>query len=87
MNQVSPLTFPCHFPIKIFGNNTEAFDHAVRECVLKHFPDTPALAIQSKKSAHGNFVSITITVIAQHQAGLDALYRELSTIPDIKMVL
>lgn len=87
MSQTSLLKFPCHFPIKIIGKNTDAFCESVRACVLKFFPDTPPLAIQANKSQHGNFVALTATVIAQNQTSLDALYRELSALPDMKMVL
>lgn len=87
MTQASLLKFPCHFPIKIIGNNTESFYEAVYDCVLKHFPDTPPVALQIKKSQNANFIAITATVIAQNQATLDALYHELSAMPDMKMVL
>lgn len=87
MTSTSLFKFPCHFPIKIIGKNTASFEEAVRQCVLKHFPDTSGVAIQTKTSEQAYFIAITATVIAQNQAGLDALYHELSAMPDIKMVL
>ncbi|KTD51594.1 hypothetical protein Lqui_0438 [Legionella quinlivanii] len=83
----SLIEFPCDFPLKIIGSNTERFVAEITEIVLKHYPQTPDHKIQSKNSERGNYVSVTVTVFIYDQISLDNLYRELTSHPDIKMVL
>lgn len=86
-NEQSLIKFPCDFQIKIIGNHHETFEFEIVCIARKHFPDLGEAAIRSKKSQEGNYLSITITVYAKDQDTLDALYRELTKHPDIKMVL
>ncbi len=82
------LTFPCQFPIKIMGQNHPDFISAVLNTVNKH-TDTPLSesAIHTRLSAQGNYLAITITLMAQSRESLDNIYRELSSHPLVKMVL
>ena len=66
----SIIEFPCNFPIKIIGKNTLDFSREIMEITKKHFPDSPDEAILSKKSQHGNYLSITITVYVHDQKTL-----------------
>lgn len=83
----SLIEFPCDFLIKIIGNNHAAFELEIINIAKKHFPDTKDAAITTQLSQQGNYLSISITVFATDQDTLDALYRELTQHPDIKMVL
>ena len=78
------LEFPCEFPIKIMGARVDDFAQVVLEVVLTHAPDFDAATMQMRPSAKGN---ITCTVNATSQAQLDALYREMSSHPMVKVVL
>lgn len=86
-DQKSLMQFPCHFPIKIIGKKTDSFATEIREITSKHFPDTSEEAIVYQESQQGNYLSMTVTVYAQNQQSLDALYQDLTKHPDIKMVL
>ncbi len=81
------LNFPCEFPIKIVGRACETFEITVLTIINKHVSDLSEGAIRSRNSSEGTYTSITITVNAQSQAQLDAIYRELSAHEDIIMVL
>lgn len=81
------LEFPCEFPIKIMGARVDGFAQAVLEVVLRHAPDFDAGAMQMRPSAKGNYLAITCTLNATSQAQLDALYRELSSHPMVKVAL
>jgi putative lipoic acid-binding regulatory protein len=81
------LEFPCEFPIKIMGARVDDFAQVVLEVVLTHAPDFDAATMQMRPSAKGNYLAITCTVNATSQAQLDALYRELSSHPMVKVVL
>ena len=83
----SLLEFPCDFPIKIMGKREDGFAQAVLESVLRHAPDFDAAAIEMRPSAKGNYISLTCTIRAVSREQLDALYRELSAHPLVKIVL
>ena len=83
----SLLEFPCDFPIKIMGKRADGFAQAVLETVLRHTPDFDAAAIEMRPSAKGNYLSLTCTIRAVSREQLDALYRELSAHPLVKIVL
>jgi len=81
------LEFACEFPIKIMGARVDDFAQVVLEVVLTHAPDFDAATMQMRPSAKGNYLAITCTVNATSQAQLDALYREMSSHPMVKVVL
>ncbi|MBU1236444.1 MAG: DUF493 family protein [Gammaproteobacteria bacterium] len=81
------IEFPCDFPIKVMGKSTDGFAQAIADLVLKHAPDFDAAKMEMRPSKAGNYLSLTCTVRATSQAQLDALYRELSGHPMVKVVL
>lgn len=85
--KTSLMEFPCDFPIKVIGQNTTTFATDVANVVRKHFPDIQDSAICSKPSQQDKYLAMTVTVKALNQKMLDALYLELTKLPDIKMVL
>ncbi len=81
------LEFPSDFPVKIIGEVSEQFEDNMLAIVRRHHPDLEESAIRKNISGQGNYLAITVTVRAESQAALDALYAELSQHPDTKMVL
>lgn len=81
------LEFPTDFPIKIMGDAQEGFMQAMVEIVTKHAPDYDPASIEQRPSSGGRYLGLTCTISATSQTQLDALYRELSTHPMVKMVL
>ncbi len=81
------LEFPCEFPIKIMGAAGEGFAQAVLEVVLRHAPDFDPASMEMRLSKAGHYLSLTCTVRATSQAQLDALYRELTSHPLVRVVL
>ena len=81
------IEFPCDFPLKIMGAAQEGFAQAILTVVLRHAPDFDAAAMEMRPSKGGNYLSLTCTVRATSKAQLDALYRELSSHPLVKVVL
>ena len=81
------LEFPCEFPIKIMGARVDAFAQAVVEVVLRHAPDFEPATVEMRASRKGNYLAITCTINAVSQDQLDALYRELTSHPLVKVVL
>lgn len=87
MSEQSLLKFPCDFPIKVMGQRQDGFAQAVLETVLRHAPDFDAAAMEMRPSTKGNYLSLTCTFRAVSREQLDALYRELSAHPLVKVVL
>ena len=81
------LEFPCDFPIKVMGLAQDGFAQAMLEVVLRHAPDFDGATMEMRASSGGNYLSLTCTVRATSKAQLDALYRELSGHPWVKVVL
>ena len=87
MTKKSLMEFPCNFPVKIIGINTEQFLDEIKKIVLTHFPDFKEEHLRHKLSDKNNYLAITVTVIAVNQEMLDLFYRELTQHPNVKMVL
>lgn len=81
------LEFPCDFPLKIMGASDAGFAQAIADVVLRHAPEFDVATMEMRPSKAGNYLSLTCTVRAVSQAQLDALYRELTSHPMVKVVL
>jgi putative lipoic acid-binding regulatory protein len=81
------IEFPCDFPLKVMGKAEDGFAQAVADVVLKHAPDFDVAKMEMRPSKAGNYLSLTCTIRAVSQAQLDALYRELTSHPLVKVVL
>ena len=83
----SIIPFPCFFPIKIIGKNTNEFQNDVTNIIFSHFPGVPEPELRCKQSNKSNYIAITATVYVHDQKSLDSLYQELNKHPEMKMVL
>ena len=87
MSDESVMEFPCSFPIKLMGRETDEFRQTARELVEKHTGPLHDEAIQSALSRNGRFVSVTITVVAESREQLDNIYRDATAHDDVIMAL
>ena len=87
MAEETLLEFPCDFPVKIMGAKQDGYAQAILDVVLRHAPDFDAASMEMRPSTKGAYLSLTCTVRATSKAQLDALYRELSAHPMVKVVL
>lgn len=55
--------------------------------VQRHDPGFDAACVEVRASRAGTYVGLTLTLTATSKAQLDALYRELSAHPLVKVVL
>jgi putative lipoic acid-binding regulatory protein len=81
------LRFPCDFPIKVMGRAAPGFDSLVVGIVRRRVPELGEGAVSVRDSRGGRYVAVTVTVRAESQAQLDAIYRDLSASPDVLMSL
>jgi putative lipoic acid-binding regulatory protein len=86
-NKSSLLEFPCRFPIKAMGRQSEDFEPLITQIVCAHaslWPDEPVRSVPSKA---GNFVSVTAIIEAQSQQQLDRIYQDLTDCVQVLMAL
>lgn len=81
------LEFPCDFPLKIMGAARDGFAQAILAVVQRHAPDFDAATMEMRASSRGAYLSLTCTIRAVSKEQLDALYRELTAHPMVKVVL
>ncbi len=91
MNNIPPeqslIEYPSRFPIKVMGANVDGFVHAITQVAAHFDPRFDAASVEIRPSKAGNYLGLTITVTATSRDQLDALYRELSGHPMVKIVL
>jgi putative lipoic acid-binding regulatory protein len=83
----SALTFPCEFPIKVFGIASEQFEEAVLAIVKKYNPDLADTAINKRPSKDGKYFALTVLVNVDSQETLDKIYQDLTASPLVLMSL
>lgn len=83
----SLIEYPCAFPIKVMGKAHDNLAPTVLAIVCRHDPAFDGASMEMRASTGGNYVSLTCTITATSRPQLDALYRELSGHPLIKVVL
>ncbi len=76
-NKQHAIQFPCEFPIKVMGLNTDMFQSAIRAIIRKH-ANTDTIAYSSQPSRGDKYLSITATFTARSKEQLDAVYQELN---------
>lgn len=87
MSETTLLEFPCDFPIKMMGRDTNDFYATVRSLVENHTGPLDDERIQKAHSRNGRFVSITVTIVAESQQQLDAIYRAVTAHEDVLLAL
>lgn len=81
------LAFPCAFPLKVMGLREDGFAQAMLDIVLRHAPDFEPAAMQMRSSSAARYLALTFPLTARSRDQLDALYRELSADPRVRVVL
>ena len=79
--------YPSVFPLKVIGRNESSFYELVVELVSHHVPGLPAEAFSRQQSSKGNYMSVSVTFVAQSRVQVSDLYKELTSHPRILMAL
>ena len=83
----SPLKFPCKFPIKVMGRKDSCLGQKILPIIHKYAPDFNDTELKINESAKGKYVSITVTINATSRDQLDNIYREVTALKEVLMVL
>ena len=75
MTKESIIEFPTPFPIKALGKDEPGFRKTVLDIVVTHASFDPECDVKENLSGKGNFVSVTVTILAENQEQLDTVYQ------------
>ena len=70
--------FPCDFPIKVMGWDSESFRTLTLAIVERHAGSLAPDSISERASSKGRFLSLTYTIRAESRAQLDRIYQDLT---------
>ncbi len=81
------LEFPCAYPLKVMGRDNPQFRTAARSIVERHIGPVPETVVTARASSEGHFLALTFVITAASRAQLDALYRDLTSCPEVLVAL
>lgn len=81
------IVFPCDYPVKIVGENRDAFAATVIELTRRHAPEITDEHVQVRASRAGNYCAVTITIRATGEPQLRELHATLKTCSLVRLVL
>ncbi|MCB1582953.1 MAG: DUF493 domain-containing protein [Marinicella sp.] len=79
--------FPCEYPIKAMGPNTEDFLLRILELVKQHAPEVSRHSVQSRPSKTGKYQSVTVLIYAQSKDHLINIYQEIREVEEVVWTL
>lgn len=83
----SLIDYPCDFPIKVMCVAQDTLVDIISALVVQFDPEFDASKVTTRRSAKGNYLSLTVLVRATSREQLDNIYRAFSGHPLVKMVL
>lgn len=87
MSKESILEFPCRYPVKVMGKDTDEFRRSSLAIIEQRVGKVAPADIQERSSREGNFVAVTYELSVGSRKQLDELYRALSGHKDVLVVL
>ncbi|WP_154222145.1 YbeD family protein [Marinicella rhabdoformis] len=79
--------FPCEYPIKAMGPNTQEFLKEVTDVVASHAPEVSSNSVHSKISSTGKYQSVTVLVMALSKDHLISIYTDVRAIEGVVWTL
>lgn len=79
------LEFPCRFPFKVLGVADDSLPDKIVSAVQKHAPGDYSPTV--KPSSKGNYHAVSVAVTVTSKAHIETLYKELSAIDIVRVVL
>ncbi len=77
-DDAGPFRFPCPYPLKAVGKNTNEFHAVVSAIIEKHLAETDEVKYFTRTSSGGRYLSVTATFLARSRSQLDTIYEELN---------
>jgi len=86
-DRTSLLEFPCRFPIKAMGKNSENYEALISGIILSYARLAVGESIRITPSKAGNYLSLTAVIEAESQEQLDQIYQALTDCDQVVMAL
>jgi len=86
-NTPEGLTFPCEYPVKAMGTNSDDFQQSIYQCIKQHAPEVSRESIQTKASKTGKYLSVTVLVYAQSREHLINIYQDVRQLDGVVWTL
>ena len=83
----SLIDFPCDFPIKILGKDSDIFENTVSKIMAQHDQKYSKIKVKKNNSKNKNYIALTWVVNVNNRDELDNIYRDLSKEKNILFVL
>lgn len=83
------LQYPCEIAVKAMGRTDldVDFEAVVVEIVRRHAPAIGEGAVTTRESRNGNYLSVTVRVIAESREQMDRIYQDLCDHDQVTMAL
>ena len=81
------LKFPAEIAVKAMGRCSDGFARHVGDLVGPHVVAENIISVNTKESKAGNFLSVTVRIVADSRAQLDTIYQALTDSDDVLMAL
>jgi uncharacterized protein len=85
--EVAEPIYPCQFPIKVIGENTENLEKAIVGVMSSLGEVITPDEIIIKHSKNEKYSSITFKIVARSREHIEQIYSELNAQKEVKMVL
>ena len=79
--------FPCSFPVKAMGRNTDSFEKLIAHIVLQHAELHADGEVRVTPSGAGSFLSVTVVIEAVSREQLNRIYQDLTDCEQVLMAL
>ena len=87
MSDDNTISFPCVYPIKVIGVDTEQFASQVLEIIARHDTTVDASKVSEKTSQSGKYRSLTVELFATGEPQIRTIFDALRNLPQVKLVL
>ena len=81
------MQYPCEIAVKAMGRSDIDFESIVIDIVRRHAPDIGEGAVSTRPSRNGNYLAVTVRVMAQSREQMDRIYQDLCDHEQVTMAL
>ncbi|MFK5894272.1 MAG: DUF493 domain-containing protein [Pseudomonadota bacterium] len=81
------MDFPCTFPLKVMGLNTDDYPGFVLDIAKKYINGIDKSNLKTRLSKNEKYIAVTLTFLAHSREQIDNVYLELNASERTKMAI
>lgn len=81
------MKFPCTFPLKVMGLNSDDYPGFVLSIAQKYINGLDDSCLKTRLSKNEKYIAVTVTFLAQNKQQIDNIYLELNASERTKMAI